>query len=127
MFVSPRRKSRYCTGTNEKMDRKESLEFNPMYVPPKTLILTPVPEIGFNQILESNDNLRKKFLEMQQTYLDFKKEFTATGANLSPRLFPQGKSPDLISSEIMGQDNIDREIITRLLMPISETADQVQS
>lgn len=125
MFVNQRIKFVSPTGTNQVTDAKTSLEFNPMLVPIPPPI--PVAEIVFDQVLENNDDLRKKFWEMQQTFLDFKKEFAATKVNLSPRLFPQGYLSDVGRSEKILEENIDREIIRRLLIPISETADPVHS
>jgi hypothetical protein len=125
MFVNQRIKFVSPTGINQVTDAKTSLEFNPMLVPIPPPI--PVAEIVFDLVLENNDDLRKKFWEMQQTFLDFKKEFAATKVNLSPRLFPQGKLSDLSGSEKILEENIYREIIRRLLIPTSETADPVYS
>lgn len=125
MFVNQRIKFVSPTGTNQVTNAKTSLEFNPKLVPIPPPI--PVAEIVFDLVLENNDDLRKKFWEMQQTFLYFKKEFAATEVNLSPRLFPQRNLSDLSVSEKILEENIDREIIRRLLIPISETADPVHS
>jgi hypothetical protein len=125
MFVKQRIKLVSPTRTNQVTHAKTSLEFNPELVPIPSPI--PVAEIVFDLVLENSDDLRKKFWEMQQTFLDFKKEFAASKVNLSPRLFPQGYLSDLSLGEKILEENIDREIIRRLLIPISEKADPVHS